>query len=622
MAKKTVSKVEKFVTGDKKVVSKAIVASKKISANGSEKFYITTAIPYVNAAPHVGFAMEIVQADVLARYHRLRGDEVYFLTGVDEHGVKLYETAKAAGKDTQAFADENAEKFKALKGILNLSNDGFIRTTSDYHKKGAQKLWKHLAEKGDIYKGKYKGLYCSGCEAFILEKDLVDGKCPNHDRAPSVVEEENYFFKLSKYSDKIKEVISSDVLKILPVSRKHEMLNLIAGSGGAIVSGGGSGSSGGTVSGGLPDVSFSRPKDVLPWGISVPDDPTQVMYVWGDALSNYITALGYGDVPGAAKGGKLFEKFWPCDMHVIGKDILRFHAGVWIGMLLSAGVPLPKAVCVHGFVTSEGKKMSKSLGNVVDPLQYVDEFGADALRFYLLREIPTGDDGDFSRGRFIEIYNSELANSFGNFVNRVLMMAERYLDGKISGKEKNPDFSEKIEKFWKKYEEGMNEFNMKISMEVAVSLLSFGNKYVEEQKPWELAKVDKKALAAVLYNLLEIVRNAALMLWPVMPGKILEVFECLGLVGEIGCQVMGGSRAGGGSVQSGGLDGGVGGGSVCGVSVDKAGGSCVDGKSGVVVGDLVESDIGAKCGYGKYFGFLKEGSCIKKGEVLFPRIGL
>jgi methionyl-tRNA synthetase len=504
------------------------------------KFYITTAIPYVNAAPHIGFAMEAIQTDALKRYHMMMGDESYYLTGVDEHGVKLFETAKEAGKDTQAFADENAEKFEALKDTLNLSTDGFIRTTSDYHKKGAAKLWKALVEKGDIYKDSYKGYYCAGCEAFVLEKDLVEGKCPNHDKKPRVLEEENYFFRLSKYSDQIRDLIKSDKMRVLPESRKNEMLNIIGDDG-------------------LRDVSFSRPKDVLPWGIDVPDDASQVMYVWGDALSNYITGLGYGE---EGKGGELFEKFWPAQAHVIGKDILRFHAGIWIGMLLSAGLPLPGAIYVHGFVTSEGKKMSKSLGNVVDPLEYVEEFGADSLRYYLLREIPTGDDGDFSRGRFVEVYNSELANNFGNLVNRVLMMVDRYLDGKVAGKERNAELSDQIEDLWKKYRENMDEFNIKVAIEQAVELTDHANKYVEDQKPWALAKLDKEALEAVLYNLLEMVRNAALMLWPVIPGKAEDVLKRLGLSGE----------------------------------------------------------VGKDCGYGDYHGFIKDGTKVESGDPLFPRL--
>jgi len=505
-------------------------------------FYITTAIPYVNAAPHIGFAMEAIQTDALKRYHMMMGDDSYYLTGVDEHGVKLYETAKEAGKDTQAFADMYAEKFDALQGILNLATDGFVRTTSDTHKEGARKLWRALVASGDIYKDSYKGYYCAGCEAFILEKDLVEGKCQNHDKEPKVLEEENYFFKLSKYSDQIRDLIKSDKLRVLPVSRKNEILNIIGADG-------------------LRDVSFSRPKDVLPWGIDVPDDVTQVMYVWCDALSNYITGLGYGEGDDG-ETGELFKKFWPAQVHVIGKDILRFHAGIWIGMLLSAGVPVPEAIYVHGFVTSEGKKMSKSIGNVVDPLEYVEEFGVDPLRYYLLREIPTGDDGDFSRSRFIDLYNSELANNFGNLVNRVLMMVDRYLDGKVAGKERNKELSDHIEDLWKEYGENMDKFNIKVAVEKAFELIDYANKYVEDQKPWALAKIDMDSLEAVLYNLLEMVRNSALMLWPIIPGKAEDVLKRLGLSGK----------------------------------------------------------TGKDYGYGKYHGFIKDGTKVQAGDPLFPRI--
>ncbi|MEK7085505.1 MAG: methionine--tRNA ligase, partial [Patescibacteria group bacterium] len=380
-----------------------------------KKFYLTTAIAYVNAAPHIGHTLEFVQADALCRYHRLKGDDVFFLTGTDEHGVKIYEASQAAGMRTQEFVDQNAEKYMALKEFLCLSNDDFVRTTSDLHKAGVKKIWTKMFEAGDIYKGVYKGNYCVGCEAFIPEKDLDEaGNCPIHKKKPKQLEEENYFFKLSKYSDKIKALIEKDELFIYPEARKKEMLNIIGEEG-------------------LRDVSFSRPKDILPWGIDVPNDDTQVMYVWCDALSNYITAIGY------EKETAAFKKYWPCDVHLIGKDILRFHAGIWIGMLISAGVKIPKAIYVHGFVTSEGQKMSKSIGNVVNPLEYIDKYGVDALRYYLLREIPTVDDGDFSQHRFVDLYNSELANSLGNLVNRVAMMTDRYLGVKVPAATKGDD---------------------------------------------------------------------------------------------------------------------------------------------------------------------------------------
>lgn len=456
------------------------------------RFYVTTAIAYVNAAPHIGFALELIQADALARYHRLKGDKTFFLTGVDEHGVKIYETAKEASKETQQFVDENAEKFKALKGILNLSNDDFIRTTSDHHKKGAQKLWMKMFEAGDIYKDKYKGNYCVGCEAFIPDKDLdSEGNCPIHKKKPIVLEEENYFFALSKYSDKIKELIEKDQLKIVPDSRKNEILNIIGE--------------------GLKDVSFSRPKSVLPWGITVPNDESQVMYVWCDALSNYITAMDY------ETDGEKFKTFWPCDGHIIGKDILRFHAGIWPGMLLSAGIELPKAIYVHGFITSEGQKMSKSLGNVIDPLVYVEKYGVDALRYYLLREIPTTDDGDFSHERFVGLINSELANGIGNLLNRVVMMVDRYFEGVIPKADKDSGLEKFISELKEKYDQAFENFDIKKACECVVELADKGNKYIDDKKPWVMAKEGNKELAAVLFNLVELLKVLSSLIYPILP---------------------------------------------------------------------------------------------------------
>ncbi|MEK7126679.1 MAG: methionine--tRNA ligase, partial [Patescibacteria group bacterium] len=444
------------------------------------KFYITTAIAYVNASPHIGHSLEFIQADVLARYHRLRGDDVYFLTGTDEHGVKIYETAKDAGVETKDFVDKNAKKYIALKETLALSYDDFIRTTEVRHKAGAKKIWNKMFEAGDIYKDVYKGNYCVGCEAYIPDKDLDEnGNCPIHKKKPKLLEEENYFFKLSKYSDRIRKAIESDELLVLPASRKNEMLNIIGEDG-------------------LKDVSFSRPKEILPWGIDVPNDDSQVMYVWCDALSNYITAVGY------EKEDDLFKKVWPCDVHLIGKDILRFHAGISIGMLFSAGVKLPKAVYVHGFVTSEGQKMSKTTGNVVDPLAYVEKYGVDALRYYLLREIPTMDDGDFSHTRFVDLYNSELANSLGNLVNRVVMMTERYVGGKVPAMSDGGGVKNVVEDIFARYGGAFSAFDLKAVCECIVELVDFSNKYIDDKKPWAMAASGDAGLNGVLYDLLEL----------------------------------------------------------------------------------------------------------------------
>lgn len=456
------------------------------------KFYVSTAIAYVNGIPHIGHALEFVQADVLARFHRMLGDETFYLTGTDEHGVKIYETAKESGEDTQAFVDNNADKFLEIDRLLNLSNDFFVRTSSDLHKQGARKLWEKMQESGDIYMDTYKGNYCVGCEAFIPEKDLdEEGNCPIHKKKPQILEEENYFFRLSRYSDQIKEAISTGKLQILPESRKKEMLNIIGE--------------------GLHDVSFSRPKSVLPWGIEVPGDSDQVMYVWCDALSNYITALGYG------QDSDVFKKFWPCDAHVIGKDILRFHAGIWIGMLFSAGIELPKAIYVHGFVTSDGQKMSKSLGNVVDPKFYLDEYGSESLRYFLIREVPTTDDGDFTHGRFLQVYNSELANGLGNLVNRVVMMTEKYCDGKVPEPTSAPEFFSKIEEMFIFYRKSIEAFDLKAAVETLVALVDLGNKYIDDKKPWLLAKEAPEEVPDVMYRLIEILRFIRLLAMPIMP---------------------------------------------------------------------------------------------------------
>lgn len=474
----------------------------------SNKFYVTTAIPYVNARPHIGFAMEIIQADCLARYHKMIGDDVFFLTGTDEHGSKLFQTAKDKGISAQELADMNAELYKALKEKLNVDYDGFVRTTDEAHKKGAQKMWKKLLDAGDIYKDSYEGLYCVGCEAYILEKELVDGKCPNHNKEPEKLKEENYFFKLSKYTDQIKEAIETDALKIVPDSRKNEILNVLKD--------------------GLRDVSFSRPKANLPWGVTVPDDPDQVMYVWCDALSNYITAIGYEEE------SERFKRFWPADTHVIGKDILRFHAAIWIGMLISAGLPLPKSLLVHGFITSEGKKMSKTLQNVVDPNDYVAKYGIDAVRYYLLKEIPTTDDGDFSKERFFMLYESDLANNIGNLVSRVLAMTGKYFDSLVPESKKNNNLIKtRVDEEWKHYEASFRDLDLKKALEGVAGLADFANKYVEETKPWVLAKEDSDQLMDVMYNLLEIIRHLGLMLNPFIPEASGKILGFLGVSGDM-----------------------------------------------------------------------------------------
>jgi methionyl-tRNA synthetase len=466
------------------------------------KYYVTTAIPYINSKPHIGFALEIVQADVVARWRRLRGDEVFFLTGTDEHGSKVDKIAKEEGTTPQAVAERNSALFAELKSVLNLSSDDFIRTSDPVrHWPGAQKLWRQLDQAGDIYKDTYAGLYCVGCENFITEKDLVDGKCPTHALEPEAIQEENYFFRLSKYGPEIAKRIKSGELKVIPEGRSREILNLIES--------------------GLTDISFSRSKDKLPWGVPVPGDDTQTMYVWCDALSNYITGIGYG------RDDASFAKWWPADLHVIGKDILRFHAAIWPGMLISAGLATPKSIFVHGFVSSGGRKMSKSLGNVIDPVEAASRYGADALRYYLLREIPATDDGDFSWQRFEELYNHELADNLGNLVSRVVQMVHSYFDGKVpdSGKVKTSQTPLDITAH-------MDELNFSKAILAINARVAELNGRVDHHKPWELAKSDdssQKLLVQLIYSLLEDIRLVALHLYPFLPATANSIYEQLGL---------------------------------------------------------------------------------------------
>ena len=483
------------------------------------KFYITTSIAYANAAPHIGYAMEICQADVLARYHRMKSDDVFFLSGTDENGSKIKKTALEKKVDPQKFVDENSAKFQLLLDTLNVSNNDFIRTTDKVrHWPAAQKLWNKLIEAEDIYKSSYEGYYCVGCEAYLTEKDLIDGKCPNHKKAPEKIEEENYFFKLSKYSKTIQEKIENGELEILPESRKNEILNVIKD--------------------GLKDISFSRPKKTLDWGVPVPNDETQTMYVWCDALTNYISALGYGNDSEKESDSEVsesdsfsefrsenFQKYWPANIHLIGKDILRFHAAIWPAMLLSAGLSLPKKIFVHGFITSGGQKMSKSLGNVIDPFEVVDKYGVDALRYYLLKEIPSGGDGDFSYERFEEIYQADLANGIGNLTARIIALATKnQISPLLRGGRGCVKLAKKIENGWLNYEKSLNNFKLNEALETARKLMSACDEYIEQNKPWQLEGEEKEK---VIYNLLESLRHIAWMIYPFLPETSNKIFTQL-----------------------------------------------------------------------------------------------
>lgn len=462
------------------------------------KFYLTNAIAYVNAGPHMGHALELCEGDALTRYKRLKGDDVFFLIGTDEHGTKIEQVAKNEGISPKELADKNSVLFVNLAKMLDLKNDGFVRTTDDLHKRGAQKFWELI--KDDLEEREYEGKYCTGCEAFVLDKDLVDGMCAIHKKAPEILREKNIFFKLSKYSEEIKQKVESGELKILPESRRNEFLNVLKD--------------------GLLDTSFSRPKSTLSWGIPVPGREDQVMYVWCDALTNYITALGFAD------DAEAFKKYWPADVHLIGKDIIRFHAGVWIGMLLSAKMPLPKAIYVHGFVTSEGQKMSKSLGNTVDPVELINKYGMNPVRYYLLREIPSDNDGDFSMERFNALYKDELQNTIGNLVRRVLTIAVKNFEGRVPVG--NTEVDDEIKIAEKNYQDSFNQFKIKEALEAMIALGRYANLYVDNNKPWELAKTDKVRLEIVLGNLIKICRSIGVMFEPILPDISQKILAQVG----------------------------------------------------------------------------------------------
>ena len=442
-----------------------------------KKFYLTSALAYVNAPPHIGHAMQFVRADVLARYRRLKGDDVFFLTGTDEYGSKIYRTARENGVTPKRLADENAKKFKLLDELLDISYNGFIRTTDKKHALNAQKIWNLLEKKGDIYKRKYRGLYCVGCEAFKTEKDLIDGKCPEHRKEPEIIEEENYFFRLSKYAKKVEGKIKKGELRIIPESKRNEILAFLRQ--------------------GIEDISFSRPKKVLPWGILVPSDKKQVIYVWADALTGYL--LPY--------------KHWPADLHIIGKDNLKFHALYWSAMLMSADLPLPKTIYVHGFITSGGLKMSKTIGNIVDPFEMLEKYGADALRYYLLREIPAYEDGDFTEERFKERYNGELANGLGNFCARVLTLAER--DTNIRMHTNDTNITNKIKKTKKQIDQKLEEFKFNEALAAIWELISFGDNYVNQTTPWKIE--NEKEKNKVIFNLVILLKEISGLLQPFLP---------------------------------------------------------------------------------------------------------
>lgn len=445
----------------------------------TKKFYITTTLPYVNAEPHIGFALEIIQADVLARWHSLLGENVFFNTGTDEHGLKVYRKAVEEKKEPQQYVDEYAQKFDDLKKALNLSYNNFIRTTDKHHLEAAKEFWQRCQKNGDIYQGKQKIKYCVGCELEKTESELVDNRCPTHpNKKIEILEEKNYFFRFSKYQKPLLALYQKRPHFVVPQSKFNEIKNFITA--------------------GLKDFSISRLKKKLPWGVEVPGNPDHVMYVWFDALINYIAAIGW------PQDNQKFKQWWP-GVQVAGKDNLRQQSAMWQAMLLSAGLPPSKQIFIHGFITAEGQKMSKSLGNVVDPFKVVKKYGVDAVRYYLLREIPAYDDGDFSTRRFKELYNADLANGLGNLVARVAKLCQQ----------SNFNFkSSPTQEFYPPVEKALERFRFDEALGFIGQQMTHGDKVVDQEKPWQL---EGKRLEEVLQKLVNEIRQIAFNLQPFLP---------------------------------------------------------------------------------------------------------
>lgn len=481
-----------------------------------DKFYITTAIAYTSKKPHIGNTYEIVLTDAIARFNRFIGKDVFFLTGTDEHGQKIQEIAEAEGITPQQHVDKIAGQIKEIADMLNISYDKFIRTTDDYHVKAVQQIFKKLYDQGDIYKSEYEGLYCTPCESFWTETQLVDGKCPDCGREVKKTKEEAYFFKMSKYQDKLMQYIEEHPEFIQPESRKKEMVNNF-------------------LKPGLQDLCVSRTS--FSWGIPVEFDPGHVVYVWIDALSNYITALGY--TPDSK--GELYNKYWPADVHIIGKDILRFHTIYWPIMLMALGEPLPKQVFGHPWMLVGEEKMSKSRGNVIYAEDLVKHFGVDAVRYYSLHEMPFAQDGTITYEVFISRFNSDLANTLGNLVNRTVAMVNKYFDGEIQSGDVSGEFDDDLKAVAigaiDKIKEKMSTLHVADSLDEIWKIVDRANKYIDETTPWVLAKDDatKPRLGTVLYNLVETIRIIAALLSPYMPDTAAKIAEQIN-ASELSCE--------------------------------------------------------------------------------------
>lgn len=472
-------------------------------------FYITTPIYYPSAKLHIGHAYCTTIADAIARFHRLEGDDVFFLTGSDEHGLKIQQKAEEAGVTPIEYTDKIVAGFQNLWKRLSISNDDFIRTTQKRHERVVQEIFRRIYAKGDIYKGEYKGLYCTPCESYWTEHQLDEnGCCPDCHRPVQEVAEEAYFFKMSKYQDRVLQYIEEHPDFIQPVSRRNEMINFIKQ--------------------GLDDLCISRTS--FNWGIPVPIDPKHVIYVWFDALTNYLTPIGYLDDP------EKFHKYWPADLHLVGKEIVRFHTIIWPCILMALDLPLPKKVYGHGWLIVDGDKMSKSKGNVVDPIGLIDEFGADAIRYFLLREINLGQDGNFSRDALIGRINSDLANDLGNLLHRTLSMTLKFQDGVVKAPAGESDVDRSLKEDAREtvafFEKNMEDMQLSLTIKKVWAFISRANKYIDETAPWALAKdpAKEQELANVLYNLTEALRVISVLISPFMPTTAVRIWQQLGLV--------------------------------------------------------------------------------------------
>lgn len=470
-----------------------------------QKYYITTPIYYINDVPHIGHAYTTIAADIMSRYKRLRGYRVFFLTGTDEHGQKVEKAAAASGIHPREHADSMVSRFTELWEKLNITNTGFIRTTEERHKKVAQHIFQKVREKGDIYLGEYEDWYCVPCEGYYTELQLKDGLCPDCLRKPEKLKEESYFFRMSKYTQPLLDLLEKNHGFVLPEIRYNEVASFVKG--------------------GLHDLSVSRTS--FSWGIPVPSDERHIIYVWFDALTNYLTGIGF------LENDEEFNTFWPCDAHLIGKDILRFHAVYWPSFLMSYGLEVPRHVVAHGWWTIEGQKMSKSLGNVVDPHDVVEQYGVDEFRFFLFREVPFGSDGDFSKAAIVHRINGDLANDFGNLTSRTVTMIGKFLQGKIETPEKNIGADEFVVetamKMIENYQKEMDSFNFHKALNSVFEIMSVLNKYIDSEAPWKLAKENDTRVKTVMYNLWNGIRIAAYLLNPFMPTKSQEIWKALGL---------------------------------------------------------------------------------------------